>query len=153
MRYFNRYLQPESIITPQAYMKHGLSNRTLLGMGAVIWTKDECLKLINFLHARDKYPIVLHSMEQDGNQVLWPAVRKMGFLQLLCPLHRWRCCIDLSKRLAIVDNFQFDHMLKRFGIPPRDPNKYQDGQQDAKLRGQLYMKMMTEILRRDFDDA
>ena len=32
---------------------------------------------------------------QDDNQVLWPAVRRIGFLQLLCPLHRWRCCIDL----------------------------------------------------------
>ena len=95
VRYFNRYLQPESIITPQAYMKHGLSNRTLPSMGAALWSKEECLKLINFLHARDKYPIVLHSMEQDGNQVLWPAVRRIGFLQLLCPLHRWRCCIDL----------------------------------------------------------
>ena len=113
---------PVKGFTRDAMRVTGLSKKKLAKMGAKPFTKGQSEILVNFLNECRDLPIVVHCLWVDREKVLEPAFRKVGNLERLPDLERWKDTFVLGKELTNLKHPRLDDLLEELGEKVRDIN-------------------------------
>ena len=116
---FNEMYRPRGRITRSAKETHGITMSTLKEKSH--FTRGGAERLVNFLNREKHYPIVAHYAKYDREDVLKPAMEKVG--TKMVSDKRWLCTRDMagSPESYPTDRPRgLDDLLEYFGQGRRD---------------------------------
>ena len=105
------------------------------------WSKGESEILANFLTQHPDLPIVAHNEWYDHWKVLKPAFERVGNLEGNPKAERWRCTLKFAKKKLNQDCWKLDAVVEACDVDPRDEDLKHDAKVDARLAGEVYMKL------------
>ena len=116
--------------------------RYLQECSAVKWTHHQSKYISNFLLTHPEYPIVSHNMNEDRDDVLGPAFKKVGNIKGSPQKERWRCTRHLSLRIPELSERDMTSILKALGFKGGNTRAQTISLNEALNCGDAYMKMM-----------
>ena len=91
-------------------------------------------------------------MDYDFDQVLKPAIIKVGYKHRLPRKDRWRSHNPSISLYPDAKQRTFDELIEQYGFPPRDTEVFLGAQTDVQLRGHLHMRMMDDMIQRGIEE-